>query len=248
MKKKKLLIGIVAALAVLFLAKNLIASAAVSGAVQAVTGLRLSIHRMDLSILNSRIGLKGLTVRNPAGFPDPAMVDMPELSVSYDLGSFFRGKPHLREVRLELKEFLVEKNGKGELNLDSLKFVQAKKEQKAAPAGAQRPPESSMQIDVLYLKIDRVLYKDYSAGSPPRVQEFNVQINERYEQVANPQVLGSLILVKALRNTAIARLTNFDIGLFSVDVNDVLKRATSLAGGILDVAGGAFKKLLPSGR
>jgi len=265
MKKKKLLLGIVAALAVLFLAKNLIAGAVVSGAVQAITGLRFSIQKMDLSVLKSRVAMSGLKVWNPGGFPDPIMVEMPELSVSYELGSFFGGKPHLRELRLEVKEFLVEKNARGELNLNALKFVQAKEKQKAAPAGAPSQPPPSMRIDQLYLKIDRVLYKDYSAGSPPRVQEFNVRINERYEQITNPQALGSLILVKALKNTAIARLTNFDIGMLSGDVEGLLRGATSVAAGILDTAGetgksvgqtaqdagekavNIFKKLLPSG-
>ena len=150
--------------------------------------------------------------------------------------------------------------------MNALKFVQAKEKQKAVPTDAPNQPPPSMQIDVLYLKIDRVTYKDYSAGFPPRVQEFNVRINERYEQITNPQVLGSLILVKALRNTAIARLTHFDLGMFSGDIENVLRGATSLATGILGTAGeagksvgqtaqdvgekalDAFKKLVPSSK
>ena len=252
MKKQKLLMLIVAVLAVLFLARNLIVSTVVSGAARAITGLRLSIHAMDLSVLKSRVAMGGLKVWNPAGFPDPVMVDMPELSMNYEPGSFFGGKPHLKELRLEVKEFLVEKNAQGELNLNSLKFVQAKEKQKAAPADAPSQPPPSMQIDALYLKIDRVLYKDYSAGSPPRVQEFNVRINERYEQITNPQVLGSLILVKALRNTAIARLTHFDIGLLSGDVEGLLWETGKNVGQTAQDAGekavNAFKKLLPSGQ
>ncbi len=114
---------------------------------------------------------------------------------------------------------------KGELNLDSLRVVEEKKEEKVE--GEEEKTEMpEIQIDVLELKISKVVYKDYSKGTPPKVREFNVNIDERYENITNPRTLISLIIVKALKNTAIASLTNFNLGALQEDVAEKLKETT----------------------
>ena len=133
MKQKKAVFLILFVLLVaLPQAKNVIANMAVSGGVKAITGLTLNIRNLSVGVFRSAIGIKGLTLFNPSGFKDRVMVDMPELYVNYDLGAFRKGKVHLKEARLNLREFTVIKNEKGQLNLDSLKVVQAQKEQKTS--------------------------------------------------------------------------------------------------------------------
>jgi hypothetical protein len=172
-------------------------------------------------------------------------MDMPELFVNYDFASILKGKIHLEELRLDLKEFIVVKNEKGALNLDSLKAVQRSKETKE-----EKPKEESkmpdMQIDVFHLKIGRVLYKDYSGGGKPQVNEFNIGLDEKYENITNPQALASLIITKALMNTTIAKLTNFDLGSLQQDAMGVLKLGTSAAtetvGKAAETLGGVAEK------
>ena len=83
-----------------------------------------------------------------------------------------------------------------------------------------------LQIDVLELKIGKVVYKDYSKGTPPKVREFNVNIDERFENITNPRTFITLIIVKALKNTTIARLTNFNLGALQEDIAEKLKETT----------------------
>ena len=78
---------------------------------------------MDIGIFKTLIGINELQLYNPSGFVDELMFDVPEIYVDYDLGAFMKGRTHLEEVRLHLKEFIVVKNEAGELNLDSLKVV-----------------------------------------------------------------------------------------------------------------------------
>ena len=59
--------------------------------------------------------------------------------------------------------------------------------------------------------------------------EFNVNINEKYENITNPYSLVSLIVVKALMNTTIARLTNFDLRGLQGTVSQTLASAEKLA-------------------
>ncbi len=230
MKKTVIIISIIFALfIVLYFGKNLIVKTSITAGVKAMTGLKLSIKSMNIGILNTLIGIKKLQLYNPPGFVDKLMVDLPEVYVDYNFGAFIKKKVHLEEVRLDLKEFSVIRNEKGELNLDSLRVVEEKKEEKVEGEEGKEEEKAKMpelQIDVLELKIGKVVYKDYSKGTPPKVREFNVNIDERYENITNPRTLITLIIVKALKNTTIARLTNFNLGALQEDVAEKLKETT----------------------
>ena len=89
---------------------------------------------------------------------------MPEIYVDYDLPAIVKGKVHLTEVRINLKEFMVVKNEKGELNLDSLNVVQEqqpRKKRAKEPEPKEEGKEPDLQIDVLELKIGKVIYKAF---------------------------------------------------------------------------------------
>lgn len=232
MKRKIIIIPaiVLAILIALFFGKNMIIKTSVSAGVRAMTGLKLSIRSMDIGIFKTLIGIKGLQLYNPSGFEDELMMDLPEIYVDYNLGAFMKGKTHLEEVRLNLKEFSVVKNEAGELNLDSLKVVKEAEEEKVIDEDKKEGTKmSGLQIDVLELKIDKVVYKDYSKGTPPKVKEYNVNINERFENITDPQSFGRLIILKALKNTAIASLANFDIGKLQKGVTETVKKTTEMA-------------------
>ena len=229
MKKIIIIVTIVLViLLVLSFAKNIIAKTSVSAGVRAMTGLKLSMKSMNIGVFRTLIGIKELKLHNPPGFPDKLMVSMPEIYVDYDLGAFLKKKVHLEEMRLNLKEFTVVKNEKGELNLDLLKVVQAQKEGKK-PQEQEKGKAPEMQIDSLELKIGKVIYKDYSRGRVPSVREFKINLNERYENISNPYTLVSLIVVKALMNTTIARLADIDLDGLQGTISDTLASAQKIA-------------------
>jgi len=216
---------------VVSIAKNVIAKHAVSTGVRAITGLKLNIRSMDVGIIKTLIDIKGLELFNPSGFRDKLMVDMPEIHVDYDLGAFFKGKVHLESVRLNLEEFVVVKNQRGEVNLDSLKTVKAKKGRSSSREKREMP---DIQIDVLELKIGKVIYKDYLNSQDPRVTEFNVNIDERHENITDPRALANIIVLKALMNTSIAGLADFDLGLVQDGVGITLGTASKVVDGTAD--------------
>jgi hypothetical protein len=220
----------------LFIGKNMIIKTSVTTGVKAVTGLKLSIKSMNVGVFKSLIGINGLQLHNPEGFEDKLMVDLPEIYVDYNLGAIMGGKVHLEEVRLHLKEFTVVKNEAGELNLDSLKVVKAEEDEKGGEEGTEKDDGEKektkmpdIQIDLLELKIDKVIYKDYSKGTSPKVKEFNVNIDERYENITDPQSFVRLIIVKALKNTTIASLANFDIGKLQKGLTETVRKTTEKA-------------------
>lgn len=227
---KKILIAgavILAVLVALSLGKDMVAKAAVEKGVEMVTGLRLQIGGFGLGVLRTVVDITNLKLFNPAGFQDKTMLDMPKIYVNYDLPAIIGGTVHLRELRLDMKEFVVVKNAGGQLNLDSLKAVQAQKT-KARPAAGGKAPK--VKIDILELKIGKVVYKDYTARPSPSVKEFNINLNEKYSNIDDPSKLVGLIVVKALMNTNIAALANFDITNLRGSVADTLKSATKIVG------------------
>ncbi|MFC1631501.1 hypothetical protein ACFL2I_03000 [Candidatus Omnitrophota bacterium] len=227
-KKVRMITIILVVLAVLAFGKNIIAKTTVSAGVRAITGLKLSMRSFNVGIIRTLIGIKGLKLHNPPGFKDKLMADMPEIFVDYNLGAFLKGKVHLNEVRLNLREVTVVKNEKGELNLDALKTVQTQKEGRNARK-KEKGKAREIQLDNLELKIGKVIYKDYSRGSPPAVKEFNLNLNEKYTNITDPSSLVNLIVVKALVNTSIAGLADFDLQGLQGTVGDTLASAQKVA-------------------
>ena len=213
----------------LFFGKNVVIKTSVTAGVRAMTGLKLSIRSMDFGIFKTLIGINELQLYNPSGFVDKLMIDCPEIYVDYDLGAFMKGRTHLEEVRLNLKEFIVVKNEAGELNLDSLKVVKAEEEEVIDKDKKEKSKTRDLQIDVLELRIDKVVYKDYSKGTPPKVKEYNVNIDDRFENITDPKTFGRLIIVKALKNTTIASLTNFDLGKLQRGISGTVRKTAEKA-------------------
>lgn len=237
--KNNIIKVLVIALAVILLlgfTKDIIAKVSVEHGVQFVTGLKLSIKNFNIGLIKTLVGIKELKLYNPPEFKDKVMLDMPEIYVNYNLPAIFKGKVHLEEIRIDLKEFVVVKNEKGELNLNSIKVVKEQKtKEEKKPAETQKPKKKGkapqIQIDTLVLKVGKVIYKDYSKGGEPQVQEFNIALDERFENIDNPNAVVSLIIVKALMNTTVGRLTGFDIKGLEGTIGDTLATAQEVTAG-----------------
>jgi len=247
MRKIKIVIAVLIILCIaLIIAKNIIAKSALSAGVKAITGLRLSMQSMAVGVFNTLIDIKELKLYNPPGFPDALMVNMPEIYIDYDLGAFLKKRVHLQEVRLNLEEFFVIKNEKNELNLDALTVVKTKG---SAEPGEKERKMPEIQIDDLRIKIGKVIYKDYSKGTQPVEREFNISIDEHYENITDAYAFGSLIIVRALRNTAIGRLVNFDLGKLQQATSEALKETATIGkdavGKVLETGKEAFEKIIP---
>lgn len=254
----RLTLVLVVAVGLLLLAKNVILKFAVTRSVKAIAGLDLRVKDLDVGLLNTHLGVKGLQILNPSGFSEPVMVDMPEIYVDYELGSLFKGKAHLEEVRINLRELVVIRNAQGQVNVNALRPVR-ESPAKTEPTPPSKTPKTgkppAIEVDVLQLTIGNVVYKDYST-TPPQVREFPLNVQERFEHITNPYALGSLILTRALTKTTIAQLANIDLqalqsqltNTVGASVNQVISHvghdAADVAGATVDEAAGALKRLL----
>lgn len=136
---------------------------------------------------------------NPKGFPRGIIVDLAKINVTYDLGGIFKQRLHLPNVEIDLKEMGLIKNKEGQLNVDSLKVVKQGKSEQAKSSGGAMP----LQIDVLKLKIGRIVLKDYGAAGAPLVQVYDVNIDKGYKDITSVQQLAALIVAEPMKAAGI---------------------------------------------
>ena len=239
---KNILIILLILVVAVFVGKNVIVKAAVVGGVKAITGLDTSIGSISVGLLHTNVGIKNLRIGQPSGFPSGAMVDIPEVYVDYELSAFLKGTVHLEEMRLHLHELQVVKNAEGKVNLNSVAALQPSKQQdvkqSTAPTSGKAP---QFQIDQLELRVDRVVYTDYTT-TPPSTKEFSLSINQHFSGITNPYLLGSLVVSQALMQTTVAQLANFDVRGLQSTVQTGLKQGAAqlsqtLTSGLSDVQG-----------
>jgi uncharacterized protein involved in outer membrane biogenesis len=233
MKKifKFLIVFMIIFFAAVLVGKNFIAKTAVTSGIKAVTGLQMDIDKMDVGLLSTMVGIYGMTLQNPSDYSDRVMVHLPEIYVDYALNAFLQGKTHLEEVRIDLKELHVIRDKDGKLNIESLKV--AKKEKEAGEPGEKEKTE--IKIDILDLKIGEVSYKDFTLGREPKPLKYNVNLHEKFHNITDLNEMGKLILVKALMNTNIAKLANFDIDSLKSGISETLKKATDVTKPVQEV-------------
>lgn len=223
------------ALVVLVSAKNYIAKSILIKAVMQITGLTVQIEDMQIGLLKTWAKIDGLYIFNPAGFSDSLMVDIPRVYIDYDLGSLFKKQVHIESLDLVLKEFVVIKNPEGKLNVNSISGISKPQAAGAQAVGApSRKPD--IKIDALHLAIGRVLYKDYTQV-PVMVSEFPVNIDERYENITDPDKLVKLIVNRALVKTAISKLAEIDFNRLQSEISGIINKGKNIfkSGNIEDI-------------
>jgi uncharacterized protein involved in outer membrane biogenesis len=222
-----LVILLVVLIAIVVFARNSIVKYGGPVAARLTAGLKLAIDDVDIGFPGSYAGLMGITVNNPSGFPDEPMISAPEVYVDYTIPGLLGRPIHLEELRLNVDQIVIVRNADGRINVKEL--LPPSQEGPGEPGEPSGPPE--FKIDLLTLKIGKVIYKDYTAGNPPREQVFTLNIDEQYTDVSSTTGIAALIVGKALMSTTLNSLSNLD-----------LQDLTRLAGGAFGKAGTTLGK------
>lgn len=228
-----ILIIVALALAILGISKDYLIKSSVALAASKIMGVKVGIDGFSLGIAKPVIRVKGFRLYNPQGFPEEPMVDISKVSVEYDFGALMKKQLYFNRVEFDLNEMTVVKNKDGRLNVDELKV--AKKEEEPAEPMALR-------IDYLSLSIGRVIYKDFSKGEKPSIEIFEANIkNKAFKNISSAQQLASLVLLEALKPTAIKGAKIYALSsLAGVSVFSPVGAALVLAG--KDSAQASFEK------
>lgn len=186
---------------ILSIAKDRIIKSVVSMAATEVTGAKVDISGFSLAIFKQSVRINRLKMYNPRGFSSSVLADLPKVVVDYDLPALLKGKLHLPRVEVELKEIILEKNGRGELNVDSLKVVRQHAPRAPKEKTAAKP--LAMRVDLLNLQMGRIVYKDYSVGKEPIVEVYEINLKKTYKNITSAQQLVMLILAESMKHAGI---------------------------------------------
>lgn len=233
---QKILLFVIVGLFALGIVKDLLMKTVVTTVGSSIVGAPISVGRFSLGILTQKVIIKNFKLYNPKGFPDEPLLNLKEVRVDYDIFSLIKGKLHLPLIIVDLTEMSVVRNKDGALNVDSLKIIEESKKEKPATEPAKEEPKSkkeskqlAMQIDLMRLNIDQVVYKDYTKGEPPSVQVFDVGLRDKeFRNITNPAELATVIMAAALSKTAIksagvyAAATILGVGFLPAGVAGVL--------------------------
>jgi hypothetical protein len=229
---KKLLWGIIATLAVLvailFLARNVIARKSVEYGAKKVTGFPLTIGSVDLELFSSKVDVHDLRLMNPPEFQEKMFVDMPELYVDYRLPSMFGGVPHVNDMLINIKQLVIVKN-KTDSNVQKLKGV-------VSPAGSRS--STKYAVDKLRIHVGTVTIKDYSRPKPSE-RDITLNLDRAYNNITDSTDISRLVLFTVLGQVHIP-----DIGINANDLKKNLTNVTNQAGQALQGAGEAIGSLL----
>lgn len=226
---KKLLWGVVAALvvliAVLFLARNVIARKSVEYGVKRITGFPLTIGSVDLELFSSKVDVHDLKLMNPPEFQEREFVDMPELYVAYRLPSMFSGVPHVNDMLINIKQLVIVKN-KTDSNVQKLKGV--------VSSGGSSSKSTKYAVDKLRIHVGTVTIKDYSRPKPSE-RDIKLNLDRTYNNITDSTDISRLVLLTVMGNVRLP-----DIGIDANDLKKNLTNVTSQAGQALQGAGEAI--------
>ncbi|VAW17738.1 hypothetical protein MNBD_BACTEROID05-768, partial [hydrothermal vent metagenome] len=100
---KKVLIGLVVFLVVLFFGRNIVVKTGIQVGAKIAAGVDVSVGKVDIGANLGSVHLVDLKVKNPGGFEDKIMLDIPEVFLSVDVKGLLSNKIHISEIRMNLK-------------------------------------------------------------------------------------------------------------------------------------------------
>jgi len=182
---------------VLWFAQQIILRPIIEAAASRGIGAKVTLGSFSLNILTHQVQLSNFKVYNEEGFPSQVFFDAPEILVDADIFAIMKGKLHFPLVVFRLNKFIVFKNAQGKLNVDELKIVKEKLQEK------KKGPMPNFRIDVLQLNIEQVIVEDDSK-TPPLVQAYDLNLKDKTFRNINsvPKLVG-LLMVEALKPTAL---------------------------------------------
>lgn len=116
------------------------------------TGLRLSIEKLKLDLLHSRIYIHNVTLFNPADFGEQQILSsVGEIVIQYSLFNWITGAAPLEYVTADIRELNVIRNKEGRLNISGLRKDSAGlKNKKGYPKSCVIPMSGHPAGNVVY--------------------------------------------------------------------------------------------------
>ncbi|MFA5437456.1 MAG: hypothetical protein WC293_02655 [Candidatus Omnitrophota bacterium] len=174
----------------IFLFRQRVTKFAVEVFLSSRLGTKVSMNKFQLNIALGHLNIEGLKIRNPPGFSDNILLDIPKIAVKFDPILFTTGRLYSSHADIHLKSLLIEKDKQGRMNVDSLEISH-----KAKPAPVFR-------ISLLDLQINQVIERDYRYPKP-FIRGHDLNIKKSYRNITGINQLILLMLADPLKEAGL---------------------------------------------
>jgi hypothetical protein len=193
----RLLLFLAILFAVVALAWMILLPPALTRFVQGRTGFAMEIQSLYVNPFTGRLALRGLALKNPPTFPNPAFAEVREVRVDWQISSLFSQRLVIDDAVIDVAAITVVRDPHGAINAwqfqERLAGTSAARPQTASTAGTPAEAKSRQQeflIKCLQLRCDRLVIADYSRGQPA-VRDLALNFNHTYENVTSAKQLAA---------------------------------------------------------
>jgi uncharacterized protein involved in outer membrane biogenesis len=149
--------------------------------VRSRTGFTVKVDTLSVNPFTANVTIKGLVLKNPAGWPVEDFVELREFHAETSLLSLFGNRFVADEVVVDVAQVTLVTNQQGRMNATAFKEGLAGKE--AASSGTNKSGgKQEFLIKHLVLKFDKLVYADHSGGRPV-VKEYRLNLNRDMRDV-----------------------------------------------------------------
>ena len=173
---------------------------------RSVTGFDFRIEVLAANPFTGHVAVRGLSARNPAGFPTPEFADVRELHA--DISEFtllFGDSLVIDDLYLDAESIHIVRQHGGRSNAGDFAAAFSKSTAAgSAPASPAKP--FRYLVRRLQIRLDRLVIADYS-GSNPEVKTYNLNIDHTFSNVTDPRQLLVPDVVRSLYSFGLRRDT-----------------------------------------
>ena len=219
-------------LTVLAVTKNELARGLIANRVQFITGLTISMDRVSVDVLNSRLTITNLRLHNPVSFRELYAAEIPRLSFAIDIPELFNRRVHITALSIDMLQLVIERSTDEIINIYRIRDIRRWRRNDILRAGG-KSFITDFKIDTLDLKIERVVFRDITKDQKSFIKTYPLSLTERYFDITETESLIQLIVFQAVTKTAVNTFLNLDIYNMKFGLSRLLDSAQNLLPGPL---------------
>jgi hypothetical protein len=197
--------------------------------VKFITGHQVSLDKASVHFTKSVLYVKNLQLKNPPPYDEVIAAEVPFFAIRIDLQDFFNRRVHLNNLTIDMAQLIIERREDGAVNLHTIRDIRNSRRAQILAAGG-KSFITSFQIDVLELKIDRVVFRDHKQGST-FTKIYPINLHESYKDITETESLIRLIVFQAVTKTALDSLINLDLYSMKLGLSRILETTQKLLPG-----------------
>lgn len=221
----------------------------VTGQIRSRTGFESTVASLSCNPFTGRLTIRGLVLTNPPAFNTGDFVQLREFRAAGDLLSLWSDRIVLDELVLDVRRLALVRRADGRSNAElfeqNLGLLAPAPVAPASIPSASTPPQAaaasvtvatpvrSFLIRRFVLRFDQLVLADYS-GAKPDVREFNLALDQHYENVtAGKQLLVPDVLKRVAADNLGPALARVVPGDFGRALGDTARDAAKTGGALL---------------